>query len=80
MYWNGFNYSVFLIRMIDLGITKSLRMIKPAVSAAAGTRNVCFILGSSFSVFEVTEATTDMAETIKAPLKSMLFLSPYNIF
>lgn len=71
MYWNGFNYSVFLIRMIDLGITKSLRIIKPAVSAVAGTRNFCFILSSSFSVFEVSEATTYMAETIKAEAGSV---------
>lgn len=65
MYWNGFNYSVFLIRMIYLEITKSLRIIKPTVSAAAGIRNVYFILSSSFSVSEVSEAATDMAETMK---------------
>lgn len=51
--------------MIYLEITKSLRIIKPTVSAAAGIRNVYFILSSSFSVSEVSEAATDMAETMK---------------
>jgi len=37
--------------MIDLEITKSLRIIKATVSAAANICNVYFILSSSFSHF-----------------------------
>lgn len=71
MYWNGFNYSVFLIRMIDLEITKRLRIINPTVSAAAGSCCVYFILSSAFSASEVSEAATDMAESTKTEVGTM---------
>lgn len=83
MYWNGFNYLVFLIRMMDLEITRRPRIIKFS-DWCRWHLEFLFHPSSNFCVSEVSQASTDMAETVLqrqkwAPGRSMLYLSTHNI-